>query len=192
MILDVKYIQKNNIKAILYIIYNTMTSLPQRHNFKWNVNELLSLQREYELLEMNIQDISAKHGRTIVSILYRLQQEGFIETWIDARGYQEFSKTQSYLLGSLDCGKNFIQDDSDSDYEEKLDNDSDYVQEEDDDEEDEDDEDDSSTSSLNQRVFGLETAVSDIKGMIGTLLSRFNTSSKPIKKLRRPQVLETI
>ena len=23
-------------------------SLPYRHNFKWNVNELLSLQREYE------------------------------------------------------------------------------------------------------------------------------------------------
>ena len=58
----------------MYIVYNTMTSLPKRHNFKWNINELLSLQREYELLEMTIQDISAKHERTVVAILYKLQQ----------------------------------------------------------------------------------------------------------------------
>ena len=102
-----------------------MTSLPQRHNFKWNINELLSLQREYELLEMTIQDISVKHGRTVVAILYRLQQEGFIDTWIDARGYQEFSKTQSYLVGSLDCEVNpydyeeNVTQDKDSDYEEE-------------------------------------------------------------------------
>jgi hypothetical protein len=169
-----------------------MNSLPQRHNFKWNINELLSLQREYELLEMSIQDISAKHGRTVVSILYRLQQEGFIETWVDARGYQEFSKTQSYLVGSLDCEESVSQNnnDSDSDYEEELDDDEDYV--EDEDEFIDVDEDDENISSLNQRVWSLETAVSDIKGMIGTLLSRFNTSSKPLKKLRQTQVSESI
>jgi ribosomal protein S8 len=168
-----------------------MTSLPQRHNFKWNVNELLSLQREYELLEMSIQDISVKHGRTVVAILYRLQQEGFIDSWIDARGYQDFSKTQSYLVGSLDCQVNPY------DYEENVtqdndnDNDSDY-EEESDNEEESDYEEEQSISSLNQRVWSLETAVSDIKGMIGTLLSRFNTSSKPLKKLRQTQVSESI
>jgi hypothetical protein len=167
-----------------------MSPLPQRHNFKWNINELLSLQREYQLLEMSIQDISAKHGRTIVSILYRLQQEGFIDTWIDARGYQEFSKTQSYLVGSLDCEEDTTQDDNNQD------DDSDYQDEEesDDDEEFEEDEDEeeASITSLNQRVWGIENAVNDIKGMISTLLSRFNISSKPLKKLRQSQVLESI
>ena len=169
-----------------------MNSLPQRHNFKWNINEILSLQREYELLEMSIQDISAKHGRTVVSILYRLQQEGFIETWVDARGYQEFSKTQSYLVGSLDCEESVSQNnnDSDSDYEEELDDDEDYLEDEDEDEfiDVDEDEDDENISSLNQRVWSLETAVNDIKGVIGSLLSRFNTSSKPLKKLRQPQL----
>jgi hypothetical protein len=44
---------------------------------KWNVNEILSLQREFELLQMNIDDIAKKHKRTPKSIMYKLQQEGF-------------------------------------------------------------------------------------------------------------------
>ena len=81
-------------------------SLPYRHNFKWNVNELLSLQREYELLEMTIQDIADKHERSVDAILYRLCQEGFIESWVDARGYQEYAKNFDYVVGSLDSGVN--------------------------------------------------------------------------------------
>jgi hypothetical protein len=176
-----------------------MSSPPQRHNFKWNINELLSLQREYQLLEMTIQDISDKHGRTVVAILYKLQQEGFIETWIDARGYQEFSKTQKYLVGSLDSGEKLlfvvgsVIEDEEDEEDEDDDLDSDYVEEEleEEDDEDEDDE-ENSISSLNQRVWGLETTVNDIKSMIGTLLSKFNTSSKPLKKLRQTQVSENI
>ena len=176
--------------------------LPYRHNFKWNVNEILTLQREYELLEMTIQDIANKHERTVESILYRLCQEGFIETWVDARGFQEFSKTQNYLVGSLDSGEKLLfvvgavieddEDDLDSvdedeDEDEDDDLDSVYVDEdEDEDEDDEDYENDNNISSLNQRVLGLETAVSDIKDMIGTLLSRF-TSVKQLKKLRQPK-----
>jgi hypothetical protein len=173
-------------------------SLPYRHNFKWNINEILSLQREYDLLEMNIQDISDKHERTIVAILYRLQQEKIIESWIDARGYQEFSKTQNYLVGSLDSSVNaydYVEDvnnnetDDDDDYK-----DSDYEETEEDvtteveDESDDDDDEDDNISALSQRVWGLETAVSDIKGMIGTLLSKFTSSSKPLKKLRQTQL----
>jgi hypothetical protein len=165
-------------------------SLPYRHNFKWNVNELLSLQREYELLEMTIQDIADKHERTVDAILYRLQQEGFIETWIDARGYQEYSKNFDYLVGSLDSGVNaydygedVIDNDNDSDYDEGDEVEDDVSQEE---EDSEDYETDKNISSLNQRVWGLETAVSDIKDMIGTLLTRFSSSpSKPLKKLRQ-------
>ena len=174
-------ILKNNIKAILYVIYK-MTQ-PYRHNFKWNVNELLSLQREYELLEMTIQDIADKHERTVESILYRLCQEGFIDSWVDARGYQEYSKKFDFLVGSLDTGVDPY------DYGEDVDNekDSDYEEEEEEEEdvEDEDYENYDYIPTLSERVWGLETAVTDIKGMINTLLTRFTTSSKPLKKLRQ-------
>jgi len=159
-------------------------SLPYRHNFKWNINELLSLQREYELLEMTIQDIADKHERTVDAILYRLQQEEFIESWVDARGYQEYSKNFDYVVGSLDSGVNpydYGEVVADTDY-----NEGDEV-EDDVSEEDEDYENDNNISNLNQRVWGLETAVSDIKDMIGTLLSRFSSPSKPLKKLRQSQ-----
>ena len=42
----------------------TMT-LPRRNGNKWNVNEILDLQREYELLEMDIQEIAKKHERSV-------------------------------------------------------------------------------------------------------------------------------
>jgi len=155
-------------------------SLPNRHNFKWNVNELISFQREYELLEMTIQDIAAKHERTVDAILYRLCQKGFIESWVDARGYQEYSKNFEFVVGSLDTGVNAYDYGEDAETDDDVnEKDSDYEEEE-----EEDDEDYDNISSLNQRVWSLETAVSDIKDMIGTLLSRF-TTSKPLKKLRQ-------
>lgn len=167
-------------------------TLTYRHNFKWNINELLSLQREYELLEMTIQDIAIKHERNVDAILYRLQQEGFIKTWIDARGYQEYSKTLPYLVGSLDLnvngydyGEDVDNGTDDSDYEEE-DDDSNYEEEEEEEEDSEDYETDKNISSLSQRVWGLETAVTDIKSMIGTLLSRFSSPSKPLEKLMQP------
>ena len=138
------------------------------------------------LLEMTIQDIAYKHERTVDAILYRLQQEGFIETWIDARGYQEYSKNFDYLVGSLDSGVNaydYGEDVADTDYDEGDEVEDDVSQEE---EDSEDYETDKNISSLNQRVWGLETAVTDIKEMIGTLLARFSSSpSKPLKKLRQ-------
>lgn len=63
-----------------------------RVNKKWTVNELLSLQREYELLEMDIFDIALKHNRTPNAILYKLNDENFIDCFSDARGYDKFCK----------------------------------------------------------------------------------------------------
>jgi hypothetical protein len=156
--------------------------LPYRHNFKWNINECLALQREYELLEWTIQEIADKHERTVNAILYRLQYEGFIETWVDATGYQEYSKGLSYIDTNLGYSVNPY------DYEEDVVEYDDYIV--DDAVEDEDyEEEDHDISDLNQRVWGLETAVSDIKSMIGTLLAKFSnsTSAKPLKKLRQTQ-----
>ena len=64
-----------------------MSYFTKRNGNKWTINELLSLQREYELLEWNIQKIALKHSRSIESILYKLEEEGFILSWADARGF---------------------------------------------------------------------------------------------------------
>lgn len=153
-------------------------TMPYRHNFKWNVNELLSLQREYELLEMTIQDIANKHERSIDAVLFRLQKEGFIETWIDARGYQEYSKTLPYLAGSLDSGINAYDYDEDvTDDDLANDKDSDYEEENEISEDDENYEDEYDIYNVNQRIWGLENAIKDIKGVINKLLSRISPLS---------------
>ena len=54
-----------------------------RNGNKWTVNELLSLQREYELLEWTIQQIAVKHQRTKRAILFRLESEEIITSRYD-------------------------------------------------------------------------------------------------------------
>ena len=63
----------------------------RRSGFKWSINELLSLQREYELLEWTVQQIAEKHERSVEAILFRLEDEGFIDSWNSARGYNQIN-----------------------------------------------------------------------------------------------------
>ena len=79
----------------------------KRHYFKWNINEIIQLQREYELLELSIQEIAKLHCRSVRAILCKLQQEDFIKHWEDTKGYEEY-------MNSDDVDEN---SDSDSDYE---------------------------------------------------------------------------
>jgi len=46
-----------------------------RHNYKWSINELLALQREYELLRLPIRFIAEKHKRTNQAIIHKLIEE---------------------------------------------------------------------------------------------------------------------
>ena len=101
----------------MILLYN-MTAY--RAGNKWTVNELLSLQREYELLEMSIQQIAAKHERSITSILFKLETEGFIDSWNSARGF-DILEYQRQMDGDdcdeEDCcdGADCCDDDSGSD-----------------------------------------------------------------------------
>ena len=74
----------------------------KRNGNRWTVNEVLSLQREYELLGWTIQEIADKHERTVKSILYRLESEGFIDSWKDARGFDMESYTTSFETNDND------------------------------------------------------------------------------------------
>ena len=67
----------------------------KRHYFKWNINEIIQLQREYELLELSIQEIAKLHCRSVRAILCKLQQEDFIKHWEDTKGYEEYMNSDS-------------------------------------------------------------------------------------------------
>ena len=118
-----------------------MTTINRNGN-RWTINEILSLQREYELLEWTVQQIAEKHQRTVRAILFKLNSEGFIESWNDARGFD----IQAYEESFNEKDEEFIFHetlyyDEDDDEEDDEDDDEDYVDDEDEDEEDEDEDD---------------------------------------------------
>jgi len=50
-----------------------------RNRKRWTINECIELQREYELLELSIDEIAMKHKRTPKAIMFRLDHEGFAD-----------------------------------------------------------------------------------------------------------------
>ena len=51
---------------------------PKRHGNRWTINEILKLQREYELLGMSVSEIACSHERSINSIVLKIDEEGFV------------------------------------------------------------------------------------------------------------------
>lgn len=168
----------------------------KRNGNRWTVNELLSLQREYELLEWNVQQIAEKHQRTERAILFRLESEGIITSWNDARGFNMESYKASIEddVVTEDCVCNeesCVDDDDEEDHHGGDDNDSEYFAEDDNDEdedEDEDEEDASEVEKLSERVWSLETAVTDIKDMVQHLFNNLVSSSQKKRKPLRKQM----
>ena len=50
-----------------------------RNGKRWSVNECLKLQREFELLNMTIDEIATAHQRSPNAIMFKLDQEGFAD-----------------------------------------------------------------------------------------------------------------
>jgi len=155
-----------------------MNTFKRRGN-KWSVNELLQLQREYELLELTIQEIAEKHQRSVEAILYRLEDEGFINSWSQARGYKMGSDDEEDIINEYVKVDEFAGGD---------DNNSEYVCE---DIWNESDDDNSITSSdrLNDRVSAIEETLEDIKEMIATILA--NTQQKNAKNNLQNELPDT-
>jgi hypothetical protein len=61
----------------------------KRNGYRWSIPEILRLQREFELLELNIEEISRRHQRTPYAIANRLVDEGFAS--------QECKEVSQYL-----------------------------------------------------------------------------------------------
>jgi len=153
-----------------------MTSYKRNGN-KWTINETLTLQREYELLELTVQEMSIRHQRSENAILYRLESEGFIECWSEVKGFDldNYKKNVNGDLIVTDDEEVDDDDDADEDYEED--------EEEDDDDEEEVVEKDiyeQEVGILSDRVWSLETSVSQISSMVKQIfdvltLNKLNT-----------------
>jgi len=167
----------------------------KRNGNRWTVNELLSLQREYELLEWTVQQIAVKHQRTERAILFRLESEGIITSWNDARGFNMESYKASIeddvVTEDCVCNEESCEDDDEEDHCGGDDNDSEYFGEEDEDEDDDDEsqcDDASEVEKLSERVWSLETAVTDIKDMVQHLFNNLVSSSQKKRKPLRKQM----
>lgn len=150
----------------------------KRNGNKWTVNEVLALQREYELLEWTIQEISAKHERSIGSILFKLTAEGFIPSWNDARGFDIADYAVSVLCQGALCDNDYDNDD-----------DEDYVDEEEEEEDDEDyedeDEDDASSNGAcsydADQGWNLKDSVTEIGNMVKLMFQVMSASKQKSK-----------
>jgi len=148
-----------------------------RYGFKWSVNEILSLQREYELLGWSIDEIAEKHKRTPNAIMYKLDEEGFADYNVLYSNYNNLDTLEE--SSSTDIWLDHDDDDND---ESEADDDEEYVEnadcEDNDDEADEDDE----VANLSERVDSLEESISEIRDMLKQMMSNFNKPST-IKRL---------
>ena len=147
--------------------------MSKRNGNRWTVREILSLQREYELLDLSVQQMASLHERTERAILCKLEAEGFISSWDDVKGFDS-KKYQDICSGAIDedCSEEIARDAGD---------DSDYV----DDEIYSDDElslyDESEVDKLTERVWNLETSVKDIGTMVSKMFNNL-VSKKSIKR----------
>jgi len=134
-----------------------MPTYNARSGNKWSIPELITLQREYELLELNVQDIAHRHKRSVFAILARLESEGIITVWATARGYMESNIPV--------CG------DDESESEADDDDDEDYKSGDSESECDEDVESEKSdVNKLSDRVWNLETSVNEIGGIVKQMM----------------------
>jgi hypothetical protein len=140
----------------------------KRTGNRWTINELLSLQREYELLELSIVEISLRHQRTPNAIMFKLDNEGFADyNTLYINYYKE--NNSHYNKGSIE----YSDDDNVEDNDDV--NDEDYVDADDEDYVDADDEDEDEYR-LAKRVYKLENSLDEIKNMLKSIISNSGPS----------------
>jgi len=122
-----------------------------RNGNRWTINELLSLQREYELLEWSVQQIAEKHHRTVEAILFKLQAEGFISSWNEARGFD--SQLYQNTWNSVGSDENVVNYDTVSE-----------------------------TDKLTERVWNLETSLSEIGSLVKQMFDGMVSKNSSTKK----------
>ena len=126
-----------------------------RHGNKWTTNEILALQREYELLELSIPEIAFRHKRSIASILCKLECEGFTENCND-----ELNNLSQIHIPEGGCDVDIdmcVEECCDDDVANEVD-------------------------KLTERVWNLETSVDDIRGMVKSMFDTLVVQQKQPKR----------
>jgi hypothetical protein len=106
----------------------------KRFGNRWTINECLQLHREYELLELSIDEMAERHQRTPNAIMLKLDSEGHADYCV--------------LYSNYKIAKQQQEDDDDQEDEE-----------EEDDDDQEDEEDDEEQMTLKLQVLNLEKKV---------------------------------
>lgn len=140
-----------------------------RNGFRWSVNEILSLQREFELLGWTIDQIAEKHKRTPNAIMYKLDQEGFAdynELYSELYGHNNSNISLKYNEDDEDDDSQLDDDDDDEDYVDDSHGDSDS-----------DSENETDISNIQERLDRVEDTLSFIKGMLQQLTQKSFSST---------------
>lgn len=148
-------------------------STTKRNGNKWTIQETLSLQREYELLEWTVQEIAAKHERSVNAILFKLLAENFVASWNDARGFN-LKQHAATMLGQ-DAAND---DDDDGDGCDDV-NDGDYVEDELDfeaDGESEDDEYVDDNTSDAEEPWNLKESITELSALVKMMFETMVTA----------------
>jgi cobalamin biosynthesis protein CobT len=110
----------------------------RRHNKKWSNSELEKLYREYNLRELSIDQISELHGRSVYSILHKLQKEHLIDNnWSNANGWSnanEKSIVKEYGNLQTDVSYEYQKDEEASDDQEEEEEEEDQMKQSDEEE----------------------------------------------------------
>ena len=118
----------------------------KRFGNRWTVNECLQLQREFELLQLSVDEISKIHKRTPRAIMFKLDQEGFADYNILYANYAKANYAKANQT-------NVVNYDESSDESEK-------------DDESENDESEEDTQRLKHRVMCLEKQITSLAALI--------------------------
>jgi len=135
----------------------------KRNGYKWGVNEILSLQREFELLNWSIDEMALKHKRTPNAIMSKLDQEGFADYNVLYSSYHELTQMKAVdVTNWLASTKNINQQMSVNETQ-KYDLSFEV-------------EDVDETTDLSNRVNVLEGAVYEIKSMVQQMMNSMSKS----------------
>ncbi len=124
---------------------------------RWTVNECLQLQREFELLNLSIDEIADRHKRSPAGIMNKLAAEGLAD-------YNVLYSNYYGLNEQMPVNKN-IDEEVDDDIDcmaETTQDDEEYTPDEDEDEEEDDEEDDEeedADDNIKEHVLRLEKQV---------------------------------
>jgi hypothetical protein len=122
----------------------------KRFGNRWTINECLQLEREYDLLELSIDEMAERHQRTPNAIMLKLDSEGHADYCVLYSNYK-ISKQQE-------------EDDQEASDEENDQEESD--QEESDQEESDEEEEEDQELSLKLQVLNLEKKVNQLTELL--------------------------